>query len=38
MTSQPETKATRPASLPPRWVVRSAWAIHRAIYSLRRHT
>src|SRR4030065_450693 len=23
---------TRAASLPPRWVIRGAWAIHRAIY------
>ena len=34
MTSQAGTPSTRPAPLPPRWVVRSAWAIHRAIYSL----
>lgn len=33
MTSQPDT-SQRPASLPPRWIVRVAWAIHRAIYSL----
>ncbi len=34
MTSQPGTNQGRPAPLPPRWVVRSAWAIHRALYSL----
>jgi deazaflavin-dependent oxidoreductase (nitroreductase family) len=34
MTSQADIASTRPARLPPRWVVRSAWAIHRAIYSL----
>ena len=34
MTSQADTASTRPARLPPRWVVRSAWAIHRAIYSV----
>jgi len=27
---------TRPASLPPRWVIRGAWVIHRAIYRLTR--
>ena len=26
--------APRPAHVPPRWFVRSAWAIHRAIYRL----
>ena len=34
MTSQASTASTRPAPLPPRWVVRGAWAIHRALYSL----
>ncbi|HWH24985.1 MAG TPA: nitroreductase/quinone reductase family protein [Candidatus Limnocylindria bacterium] len=34
MTSQPGTTSGRPAPLPPRWLVRSAWAIHRALYSL----
>jgi len=29
-------KPARPASLPPRWVIRGAWAIHRAIYRLTR--
>jgi F420H(2)-dependent quinone reductase len=29
-------KPPRPATLPPRWFIRSAWAIHRAIYSLTR--
>jgi F420H(2)-dependent quinone reductase len=28
------TTSSRPAKVPPRWVVRSAWAIHRAIYRL----
>ena len=26
----------RPARLPPRWVIRTAWAVHRAIYSVTR--
>lgn len=26
----------RPAPLPPRWVIRSAWVIHRALYSFTR--
>ena len=34
MSSQTGTRSERPAPLPPRWVVRSAWAIHRALYSL----
>ena len=34
MTSPADTTSNRPARLPPRWVVRSAWAIHRAIFSL----
>jgi F420H(2)-dependent quinone reductase len=36
MTSQPGATSTGAAPLPPRWVVRVAWAIHRAIYSLTR--
>ena len=35
MTSQ-DPKAAKEASLPPRWFIRGAWAIHRAIYSLTR--
>lgn len=27
---------TRQASLPPRWVIRAAWVIHRALYSFTR--
>ena len=27
-------KPARRAWLPPRWIIRSAWAVHRAIYSL----
>ncbi len=36
MTSQAGTTSKRPARLPPRWVVRSAWVIHRALHSLTR--
>jgi len=36
MTSNAATPSARPAPLPPRWVVRGAWAIHRAIYRLTR--
>ena len=32
MTTQTSTQTERPASLPPRWVIRAAWKIHRAIY------
>jgi deazaflavin-dependent oxidoreductase (nitroreductase family) len=35
MTTQDPTPP-KPASLPPRWFIRAAWAIHRAIYSLTR--
>jgi F420H(2)-dependent quinone reductase len=28
------TEPIRPAPLPPRWFVRAAWAVHRALYSL----
>jgi len=34
MTSPTQTPSPRPARLPPRWFVRTAWAVHRAIYSL----
>jgi deazaflavin-dependent oxidoreductase (nitroreductase family) len=34
MTQVPQP--IRRASLPPRWFIRAAWAIHRAIYSLTR--
>jgi deazaflavin-dependent oxidoreductase (nitroreductase family) len=36
MTTDTTTKGSRPAPLPPRWVIRVAWAIHRGIYSLTR--
>ena len=36
MTTQAGTTSKRSAPLPPRWVVRGAWAIHRAVYSLTR--
>jgi deazaflavin-dependent oxidoreductase (nitroreductase family) len=36
MTAPTATEPGRRAPLPPRWFVRSAWAIHRAIYSLTR--
>ncbi len=36
MTSQAGTTSKRPTRLPPRWVVRSAWVIHRALHSLTR--
>jgi F420H(2)-dependent quinone reductase len=35
MTTERPTPANA-ASLPPRWFIRSAWAIHRGIYSLTR--
>jgi F420H(2)-dependent quinone reductase len=31
-----DPKPPKEASLPPRWFIRTAWAIHRAIYSLTR--
>ena len=31
-----DPKPVGKASLPPRWVIRTAWAIHRAIYSVTR--
>lgn len=30
------TSTPRPAPLPPRWVIRAAWVIHRAMYSITR--
>jgi deazaflavin-dependent oxidoreductase (nitroreductase family) len=36
MSSRTTTGATRRAPLPPRWFIRSAWAIHRAVYNLSR--
>lgn len=30
----PETKGDRAARLPPRWFIRAAWAVHRAIFRL----
>jgi deazaflavin-dependent oxidoreductase (nitroreductase family) len=35
VTTQDPTQP-KAASLPPRWVIRGAWAIHRAIYSVTR--
>ena len=34
MTTQTPTKSGRRAPLPPRWVIRTFWTIHRAIYRL----
>ncbi|MBT8197966.1 MAG: nitroreductase family deazaflavin-dependent oxidoreductase [Acidimicrobiia bacterium] len=28
------TEATKPARMPPRWIVRTAWAVHRNLYRL----
>ena len=36
MTSPIAAKPGRRAPLPPRWVIRAAWAFHRAIYALTR--
>src|SRR5688572_26071568 len=37
MTGQADTaKPVRPASLPPRFIVRIAWTIHRRLYALTR--
>ena len=36
MTGQASTTSTKPASLPPRWVVRTFWTIHRRLYALTR--
>ena len=35
MTTQ-ESTTPPPASLPPRWVIRAAWVVHRAMYSVTR--
>lgn len=34
MTTQPSSTPSRRASLPPRWFVRAAWAVHRGLYRL----
>ena len=34
MNAPTTTDGRRPALLPPRWVIRAAWTIHRAIYAL----
>jgi deazaflavin-dependent oxidoreductase (nitroreductase family) len=34
MSTSTDTDRGRKAPLPPRWVIRLAWAIHRAIYAL----
>ena len=34
MTTPTQTRSRRPARLPPRWFVRTAWAVHRAIFTL----
>ena len=34
MTSNETTNPKSQAKLPPRWVIRAAWVVHRAIYSL----
>src|SRR6266550_6127400 len=34
MTTQTPPEPARPAPLPPRWFIRVAWAIHRAILGL----
>ncbi len=36
MTTNDRTAPKKPASLPPRWIIRSFWVIHRALYSLTR--
>lgn len=36
MTAPTTTEPVRPARLPPRWVIRAAWVIHRAIHRLTR--
>ena len=36
MTTSTTTERRRRAPLPPRWVIRGAWAIHRAIYAFTR--
>ena len=34
MTSDETTTHESEAKLPPRWFIRAAWAVHRAMYSL----
>ena len=34
MTTQTPTSPARQASLPPRWFIRAAWKVHRAMYSV----
>jgi deazaflavin-dependent oxidoreductase (nitroreductase family) len=34
MTTQETATTKRPAPLPPRWFIRAAWVVHRAIYRL----
>jgi deazaflavin-dependent oxidoreductase (nitroreductase family) len=36
MTTQTPAQPARRAPLPPRWFIRAAWVIHRAIYSITR--
>jgi deazaflavin-dependent oxidoreductase (nitroreductase family) len=36
MTTETPAKPARPAPLPPRWVIRLAWVVHRAILVLTR--
>jgi deazaflavin-dependent oxidoreductase (nitroreductase family) len=36
MTTQGPTPIQKEASLPPRWFIRAAWVVHRAIYRLTR--
>jgi deazaflavin-dependent oxidoreductase (nitroreductase family) len=36
MTTPTPPERVRPARLPPRWVIRTFWAVHRAIFTLTR--
>jgi deazaflavin-dependent oxidoreductase (nitroreductase family) len=36
MTTDTSVTTTRRAPLPPRWVIRGAWVVHRAIFSITR--
>ena len=36
MTTHVTASTAKPAPLPPRWIIRAAWMVHRAIYSLTR--
>ena len=36
MTTQTPARPARPAPLPPRWFIRAAWLVHRAMYSITR--